>query len=196
VLLAPELLTGPVRSTPRAAAPPPPAGEPPLRSYTIDLADESHARGSAPATSGPQQPEPLANAATAATSPVAASAAAPQPGSPPAEDSTRAAAATSAAAAAAPASAAGPSAAPPAAVGALEGSGAWLVQLGSFASRANADHLARQVRSQGFQVSVSQSSSGRHLYRVRVGPAHDRAAAAGLAERLRALGHSGAIVPK
>ena len=72
VLLAPELLTGPVRSTPRAAAPPPPAGEPPLRSYTIDLADESHARGSAPATSGPQQPEPLANAATAATSPVAA----------------------------------------------------------------------------------------------------------------------------
>jgi cell division protein FtsN len=71
-----------------------------------------------------------------------------------------------------------------------------MVQLGSFASRANADHLARQVRTQGFQVSVSQGSSGRHLYRVRVGPAHDRAAATALAQQLRSAGHSGSVVPK
>lgn len=71
-----------------------------------------------------------------------------------------------------------------------------MVQLGSFASRGNADHLARQVRAQGFQVSVSQGSSGRHLYRVRVGPAHDRAAAAALAQQLRGAGHSGSVVPK
>jgi len=71
-----------------------------------------------------------------------------------------------------------------------------MVQLGSFASRANADGLARQVRLQGFQVSVSQGSSGRHLYRVRVGPAHDRAAAAALAQQLHAAGHSGSVVPK
>jgi cell division protein FtsN len=71
-----------------------------------------------------------------------------------------------------------------------------MVQLGSFASRANAEHLARQVRAQGFQVNVSQGSSGRHLYRVRVGPAHDRAAATALVQQLRAAGHSGSVVPK
>jgi cell division septation protein DedD len=70
-----------------------------------------------------------------------------------------------------------------------------MVQLGSFASRANAERLAKQVRGQGFTVSVSQGSSGR-LYRVRVGPAHDRAAAGELAQQLRARGHGGAIVPK
>jgi cell division protein FtsN len=71
-----------------------------------------------------------------------------------------------------------------------------MVQLGSFASRVNAEHLARQVRSQGFTVSVSQGSSGRRLYRVRVGPARDRAAASALAQKLSARGHSGAIVPR
>jgi len=76
-----------------------------------------------------------------------------------------------------------------------EGSGTYVVQLGSFASRANADRLARQVHSQGFPVSVSKGTSG-HLYRVRVGPAHDRAAASELAQQLRARGHSGAIVPQ
>ncbi len=70
-----------------------------------------------------------------------------------------------------------------------------MVQLGSFASRANADRLAKQVRAQGFLVSVTQGSSG-HLYRVRVGPAHDRAAAGDLAQQLRAHGHSGAVVPQ
>jgi DedD protein len=74
--------------------------------------------------------------------------------------------------------------------------GAWMVQLGSFASRANAEHLARQVRAQGFPVSVSQGASGRGLYRVRVGPARDRTAAAQLAQRLRASGHSGSLVSK
>jgi cell division septation protein DedD len=69
------------------------------------------------------------------------------------------------------------------------------VQLGSFASRANADRLARQVRGQGFTVSVSQGTSG-HLYRVRVGPARDRAAALELAQQLHAHGHSGEIVPQ
>jgi cell division protein FtsN len=72
-----------------------------------------------------------------------------------------------------------------------------MVQLGSFASRANADRLARQVRAQGFAASVSQYSSGRHLYRVWVGPAHDHAAATHLAQQLRSAGHNGAaIVPK
>jgi cell division protein FtsN len=71
-----------------------------------------------------------------------------------------------------------------------------MVQLGSFASRANAERLARQVRAQGFAASVSQGASGRRLYRVRVGPARDHAAASALAQQLRTAGHSGAIVPR
>jgi cell division septation protein DedD len=71
-----------------------------------------------------------------------------------------------------------------------------MVQLGSFASRANADHLAHEVHARGFPVSVSQGSSGRKLYRVRVGPAHDRAAAEELAAKLRAAGHNGSVVPR
>ena len=74
-------------------------------------------------------------------------------------------------------------------------SGTWMVQLGSFASRTNAERLARQVKAGGFKVSVSQGSSGRRLFRVRVGPAHDREAATQLAAKLRAAGHSGSIVP-
>ncbi len=71
------------------------------------------------------------------------------------------------------------------------------MQLGSFASRANAEHLARQVRSQGFEVSVSQSSSGRHLFRVRVGGAKTQAGALALEQKLRALGHGGGtVLPK
>src|SRR5262249_36999007 len=76
------------------------------------------------------------------------------------------------------------------------GSGAWMVQLGSFASRGNADRLAHQLKGQGFAASVSQGSSGRHLYRVRVGPVHDHGAAAQLQAKLQAAGHTGSVVPK
>ena len=73
---------------------------------------------------------------------------------------------------------------------------AWLVQLGSFASRSNAERLAQQLKGQGFAASVSQGSSGRHLYRVRVGPVHDHGAATQLQAKLQAAGHAGSIVPK
>jgi DedD protein len=183
VLLVPELLTGPVRSAARANPLASSSEEPPLRSYTIKLADESHSR-SAAAHNGPEQPAPLAPPAPGAGA-VTAQATAEEPGStaaPPAEPPAEVTHATPGAGAAAP----------PAASAA---SGTYVVQLGSFASRANADRLARQVRSQGFPVSVSQSSSGR-LYRVRVGPARDRATASELAQQLSARGHSGAIVPQ
>jgi cell division protein FtsN len=70
------------------------------------------------------------------------------------------------------------------------------VQLGSFASRANAERLAQQVHAMGFQVSVSRGSTGRRLYRVQVGPAHDHPAAEQMAAKLRAQGHAGAVVPR
>jgi DedD protein len=192
VLLVPELLGGPVRSATRALAVTSSAEEPPLRSYTINLADDGHSRGAAAQTSGPQQPAPVAPA-SAPTADGAAPAPTPAPQSTPGDQ-----AAEPARAAPPPAEpGAGPGTATPATPQPSTGaSGALMVQLGSFASRANADRLARQVRTQGFQVSVSQGSSGRHLYRVRVGPAPDRAAATALVQQLHAAGHSGSVVPK
>ena len=185
VLLVPELLTGPVRSAPRVDAVASSAEEPPLRSYTIKLADESHPRSTA-GHSGPEQPAPLAAPPAPSADTAAAPPASDEPVSSTAPPHTAAPGATQAPPTAAAAS-------PPPAM--AEGSGTYVVQLGSFASRANADRLARQVHSQGFPVSVSKGTSG-HLYRVRVGPAHDRAAASELAQQLRARGHSGAIVPQ
>jgi DedD protein len=186
VLLVPELLTGPVHSAPRVNAVAPSAEEPPLRSYTIKLADEAHPRGAA-RNSGPDQPAPFAAPPVPGAATTVAQPSAEEPtGSavpPPAPGTGGTTQGKAAAPAAAPAQAN------------AAGSGAYVVQLGSFASRANADRLARQLHSQGFPVSVSQGSSG-HLYRVRVGPVPDRGAASELAQHLRAHGHSGAIVPQ
>ncbi len=63
------------------------------------------------------------------------------------------------------------------------------MQLGVFKSHENAERLALDVRVKGFKVSVSPVSSGGHkLYRVRVGPAPDRAGALELQGRLKAAG--------
>ena len=232
VLLVPELLTGPIRSAPAPQGAAPAAGEPPLRSYTINLADESHARATAGATdgsaapqaSGPAQPLPIAPPAnktldfpravvgpsstpkaSASTAPRAADAVQPPapekptvPGKPAAPDK--------------PIAQPGP-ATPPQEIGHHPSSAqqptnkkpdfpgtpadGWTVQLGSFASRANADRLVRELQRKGFQASVSQSSGGgRRLYRVRVGPTADRTAAEQLTAKLRAAGHPGSIVSK
>ena len=182
VLLVPELLTGPVHSAPRVNSVASSAEEPPLRSYTIKLADDTHPRSTA-VHSGPEQPAPLA------TSPAASAGTATA--QPEAEEPRPVASSTATTAGASPVTSA--AAAPPEA--SAMGAGTYVVQLGSFASRANANRLAQQVRAQGFAVSVSQGQSG-HLYRVRVGPVHDRAAASELAQQLRTRGHSGAIVPQ
>jgi DedD protein len=73
---------------------------------------------------------------------------------------------------------------------------AWAVQLGSFASRDNADKLLRQLRAQGFSVFISSGGSGPSLrYRVRIGPMADRGAAAQEVARLKSMGHAASIVP-
>jgi len=194
VLLVPELLTGPVRSAPRVAAAASSAEEPPLRSYTINLADDAHPRTTL--ASGPEQPTPVPASAQVADTP------APPPPAAQAPPLSAPAPVAAAKPAVAKPAAAKPAATRVAAVKAAaapadsSGSGAWLVQLGSFASHANAERLAQQLRDGGYKVNVSQASSGRHLYRVLVGPAHDRAAAVQLAAKLQAAGHRGAIVPK
>ncbi len=83
---------------------------------------------------------------------------------------------------------------PPAPAPATEGR--LVVQVGSFSSRPAADKLASDLRKRNFPAAVSSvKASGRTMYRVRVGPVADRAAANELAGKLRAAGHAGTVVP-
>ena len=93
VLLVPELLSGPSRSAPAPQAAVSSTEEPPLRSYTINLADDSHGASSSAETtsasaqaSGPAQPTPITESPAAAQS-TDSDAAAP----PPAQNSATAA---------------------------------------------------------------------------------------------------------
>jgi DedD protein len=74
--------------------------------------------------------------------------------------------------------------------------GAFAVQLGSFGDKGNADRLVREMTEKGFNAFVAPiKSDNRMLYRVRVGPARDRAAAEALATQLKRMGQTGSIVP-
>ena len=237
VLLVPELLTGPVRSGPAPPATATSAEEPPLRSYTIDLADEprSHAAASgspgttaesgesaqpAPAeanavnpgsiTEGPaataqgaqasQAPAPADSAPVPSSRPTASSMSAAGPAAPSATTALTPAPKAVPAALAAPrvssATAKPSAAAKPSSAGAGAAE-AWMVQLGVFANRTNADRLAQELKGKGFRVAVSEASGGgRKLFRVRAGPLADRSAATDLAARLRAAGASASVVPR
>ena len=72
----------------------------------------------------------------------------------------------------------------------------WAVQLGSFASKTNAERLAHQLQAAGgSSVYVVAGGSGAALrYRVRMGPLADRSAAERAAGRLKAQGHAATIV--
>src|SRR2546430_12289127 len=190
VLLVPELLTGPIRLAPPAASVARRGEDPPLRSYTINLADDAHSRSAA--ATGPQQPAPAGAPARGGSGaaqapalesprPAAASAARSAPQALPAAPPPLLPAKSVPASAAAPSTAAGRAADGVAA-------GSWMGQLGSFASRANAERLARQVRAGGFKESLSQAGRCRRLFRGRVGPADDRAGAVQLVAKLRAAG--------
>jgi cell division septation protein DedD len=72
---------------------------------------------------------------------------------------------------------------------------AWAVQLGSFASKANADALIRRLRVGEAQAYVSTIGSGPSLrYRVRVGPLADRSAAERARAKLKKEGHPATLV--
>lgn len=209
VLIVPELLSGPA---PAPVGPRLPVSAPePIRNVTVDLA-----------TAKPPKPELAADAAAASSvqPPEARSA---EAASTTAEANVRPAAAPAAAArglvarssavqpsvalsAAAPALPRAASAAPLESAAAAPTSSAatkatmaghsWCVQLGSFASRVNADKLVRQVKAQGFAVYVLSSGSGAsQRHRVRIGPLADRGAATQAAAKLKSLGHIGSIVP-
>ena len=190
VLLVPELLTGP-----RNADAPGTAAEEGMRRYTIDL---NAANPSAPPTESQAPPAvalpqpaietPLAKPGDAAE-PAPAVTAAPSPPAtspPPVTMSPPAVTQAPTPRAEVPK----PSPATPAEPG------SFVVQLGSFGSRDNADRLVRDMTGKGFAAFVAPiKSGGRELYRVRVGPTRDRAQAEALAAQLRRVGQSGAIVP-
>ena len=176
VLLVPELLTGPHeerRSGTRDGAA--------VQTYTIDLT--APASQTAPAASRIQQapPEPAAAPADQPTETVRIEAV-PEPA--PAQPAPEEANSQKPPAAASTASSAS---------GAAES--AWAVQLGSFASEANAQRLTNELKAHGYKAFVSRIDSGsRTRYRVRVGPEQERARAENLAARLRHDGHSAVIV--
>ena len=74
--------------------------------------------------------------------------------------------------------------------------GMWVVQLGSFSSKENADRLAAELRSDGFAAFLSelQAESG-ILQRVRVGPQENRESANSIANQLAKVGHEVTVVP-
>jgi DedD protein len=72
----------------------------------------------------------------------------------------------------------------------------WAVQLGSFASRANAERLVRQRKPHDASLYVSSSGKGTSLrYRVRIGPLADRDAAERMVAKLKREGQSASLVP-
>ena len=167
VLLVPELLSGPGPKLAQVVAIP--SEEPPLRSYTVELGDEARAHHTTDLS------PTVAGAPPEATAPASAA----QP-APPVKDAPAAVVSRSQ-----PESVPEP---PP-----VTG---WMVQLGSFSGRTNAERLVRDLKTQGFAAFVTESVSGGHkLYRVRVGPVADRATVQTIAAKLRAAGHPGSLTP-
>jgi DedD protein len=198
VLVVPELLSGPKPST--ASAPTLPAAAPePVRNVTVDL---TTSKAPANADIEPAPPQAASSAASSAGSSAAVSAVNSPAAEIPAPASSGAAASATAPMSSAPGkSSAKPAAARPALVESAAhsptsaGHGSWSVQLGSFASRANADNLTRQVKGQGFTAFVLTGGSGTTVrYRVRVGPLADRESAERMAAKLKSLGHVGSLV--
>jgi DedD protein len=203
VLLVPELLTGPRDSHPAADSP----SSDGMRRYTIDL-DAQNSGGQPMAPAGSNAPVALpevapptgavseravaGESAVAPSGPAIAASSAPSPGN-----------VASVPAAAAPitpkpasASAAASHIETPHAASTDAARGNFVVQLGSFGSKENAERLVRDMNARGFTTFIAPiTTNGRELYRVRVGPTRDRASAEALATELKRAGQSGSIVP-
>jgi len=176
VLLVPEFLSGP-KPLP---SPPPATLSEPVHSVTVDLNDPSHDTLQEPvatASAVPQVPPAPAQAPVSAPPRTQAPAPTPietAPNSPiePAESATAGLSRHASA------------------------KGAWGVQLGSFASKANAEKLVHTLQDKGYTAVVSATGVGSAArYRVRIGPVADREAAERLIGRLKTLGNVATLVP-
>lgn len=201
VVVVPELLSGPKRP----ATPPPLTLPVPVHSYTVDVTDHSLA----PTATAPTVAETVASAAASAS---AASLAAPssEPLAPVAATAEATAAASRTAThvpeplesqASPPTSGKSDTgnavgSGVPVALPAHQVGGAWAVQLGSFASKSNAEKLVRTLVGKGYALTVSAAGSGAGLrYRVRVSSLADREAAEHVLGRLKAQGQTATLVP-
>jgi DedD protein len=184
-----------------ATAPSLPAAAPePVRNVTVDL---TTSKAPETADNEPATPQTASSAASSAEASAANSAGAETAAAPSPAPSGAAASAPAPTSTGGPGkSSAKPAAARPALVESAVHSptsaghgGSWSVQLGSFASRANADNLTRQVKGQGFSAFVLTGGSGTAVrYRVRVGPLADRESAERMAAKLKSVGHVGSVV--
>lgn len=81
-------------------------------------------------------------------------------------------------------------ASPPAAAGsqtplAASGTEGWVVQLGSFSNQENADELVARLQKKTYHVFVEKVvQGGQTIYRVRIGPQHQRADAEAIRDKL------------
>jgi len=74
------------------------------------------------------------------------------------------------------------------------GKGSWAVQVASFGARATSERIASELKAAGYVAFVTSFAvKGQTMYRVRVGPVEDRAAAEALLKKLKPL-HPGAAV--
>lgn len=209
VLVVPELLSGPKHP----ALPPLAAGLPttPTRSVSVDLATNRATvdpEASAASQAAADEPNPAPDAAAsnapdahgangAASPPPAANAQEPAPASTPSVATLRAQSGAQPPLET-PASPPRSAAATPHPAGPADASAshhAWAVQLGSFASKENADRLMHRLQATGGSFYVAPGGSGSALrYRVRMGPLADRGAAERALAKLKAQGHSATIV--
>jgi DedD protein len=171
VLLVPEMLSGP-----KPAAAPAASSSEPVRNVTVDLTTRQSVA-----------PAPTAAQASSAAEPDTAGSATPPPAPP-------AAAQAAAPVADAPAPVESPSSSPISQGGDTAHRG-WALQVGSFASRENADKLVHQLKAHGYSAYVISSGSGATIrHKVRVGPVTDRAAAERLLVKLKGQKYSPSIV--
>lgn len=166
VLILPAILKGPHDATLPAES----HGLDSTRTERIELQTGTTAHEEVPAhvdapaelppPSAPVEIPPPVGQPIASTEPEAHTEPAPQPAAPPAAHA----------------------AAPPAAASTASG---WAVQVGTFASRSNADALASRLKELGHATFVLPlTANGKTLYRVRVGPVTDLESARALQQRL------------
>lgn len=185
IILIPELLSGPRRATAPPAAVR--AGETPMKTYTIELDRSPDMPAAAPVIQAPAPPVESSTAAPQREPPVATSptpAAATQSVTPRERPDTRPPTATAPPLGKALSSAA-----------AIPTARQWAVQLGSFANKASAERLAQQWQARGEQAFVIPVSSARGaLFRVRLGPFVERAAADATLRKVKASASGAAVV--
>jgi len=195
ILVVPAILTGPEQLPVPDTAPPDENEN--LRQLTIRPDDAtptppvSRVAAAPDEATAPSDPVPKAGPTAAAAKP--ASEPEPKPQPKPQPDAKPAVAKTTPGPATTPKPVASPAPTPKA--GSPKREAGWVVQLGSFASKPNAEGLASKVKAAGYpSYLVTLDRDGRTLYRVRVGPPDEqRSSAEQLAGRLERAGYSGQV---